>query len=225
MTISETPDEKPLVKYRVSVPYSQDMNGWMQEYALEHRTSNQEELHLFTFSDGTQFEFWMTGTGAVQQGLLTESEWTEEPDESLSPSKITEEQFEENLNTLTSEWNGAYFEWQADNNYGERLYVYTGQPLAGLSPSDAASFLKNYIDYKPDRDVYGLVIQAPAADSQNTIIKAFVYKPKDYTLYELEELSLGDKSYIMWIDTTYITIVNAIETNTLTNHPGKMGFL
>lgn len=62
----------------------------------------------------------------VQQGLLTESEWIEEPDESLSPSKITEEQFKENLNTLTSEWNGAYFEWQADNNYGEMLYVYTG---------------------------------------------------------------------------------------------------
>ncbi|KKF98406.1 hypothetical protein DU80_13155 [Methanosarcina mazei] len=50
--------------------------------------------------------------------------------------------------------------------------------MAGLSPSDAASFLKNYIDYKPDRDVYGLVIQAPAADGQILSLKPLYTIPK-----------------------------------------------
>lgn len=225
INISKTPAEKPLVEYRVSVPYSSEMDSWMQEYALEHRTSNQEELHLFTFSDGKQFEYWMAVSGASEKGFLYPSSWTEEPDESLSPNKISEEQCRENLEALLSKWNGAYFEMQADSNYGERLYVYTGQPLAGSSYSDAASYLKNYIDYKPDREAYGLVIQAPMADGQNTIVKAFAYEPKNHVLFEAEMTNLGSTSNTVWTDTTYTTIVNAIETNTFTNHPGKMGLL
>ncbi len=226
MSIGETPVGKTLVEYFVSVPYSSEMDRWMKEYAQEHRISDEEELHLFTFSEGKQFEYWMSSTAAKDSGSLFPSSWTEEPDESLSPNKISKEQFEENISSLISGQDEAYFEWQTDDNYGERLYVYTGQPLSGLSPSDAASFLKNYIDFKPDRDVYGLVIQAPAADGQNTIIKSFVYHPKDHKLDEVKMTSLGSASdNTVWTDATYTSIVNAVETNTFTNHPGKKGSL
>lgn len=224
MNVSKTPDGKPLVEYHVSAIYSTNVDNWMKEYALEHRTSSQEELHLFTFSDGKQFEYWMSEASAAEKGFLYPSSWTEELDESLSPSKINEQQFNENLNQLMSKWDGACFEWQADEIIGERLYVYTGQPLTGLSIGDEASFLKNYIDLKPDRDEYGIIIQAPSADGQ-TITKALEYQSKDHTLLEAEITSSGSKSGIMWTDATYTSIVNAIKTNTFTNHPGKEGVL
>lgn len=224
MSVSKTPDGKPLVEYHVSATYSTNMDDWMKEYALEHRTSRQEELHLFTFSDGKQFEYWMSEANAAEKGFLYPSSWTEELDESLSPNKINEQQFDENLKQLISKWDGAYFEWQADEIIGERLYVYTGQTLAGLSISDEALFLKNYIDLKPDRDKYGIIIQAPSADGQ-TITKALEYRPEDHTLLEAKITSSGSKSGIKWTDATYTSIVNAIETNTFTNHPGKEGIL
>lgn len=224
MNISETPDGKPLVEYYVSTPYTQDMDKWMQKYAQDHRTGDGEELHLFTFSDGKQFEYWMSAKDASEKGFLYPSNWTEEPDESLAPSKITEEQFKANLNQLLSNWSGSYFEIQPDDNLGERLYVYTGQPLAGLDQGTAASFLKNYIDYKPDRDAYGLAIQAPTADGQGTIDKAFVYEPKKQILFENENGNSDSTSSTVWTDATYTSIVSAIETNTFTNHPGKTGF-
>lgn len=224
MNVSSTPDGKPLVEYHVSFPYSQDMDDWMKEYALENRIGNQEELHLFTFSDGKQFEYYMNAAGASESGFLYPSNWTEELDESLKPTKITEEQFIENMDTLTGEWHGAYYQIQADDNYGELLYVNTGQPLTGLGTTDAAAFLKNYIDFRPYRDAYGLVIQSPTANGQGSIVKSFAYEPKNHVLFEVEMTDFGSTSNTAWTDATYTSIAKAIETGTFTNHPGKMGF-
>ncbi|RXA21834.1 hypothetical protein EQO05_00940 [Methanosarcina sp. MSH10X1] len=224
MNISETPDGKPLVEYTVSTPYTQDKDEWMKEYAQDHRTGDGEELHLFTFSDGKQFEYYMLTEGVSEKGFVYPSSWTEEPDESLTPTKISEEQCIENLEAFLSKWDGAYFEMQPDDNFGEKLYVYTGQPLVGLSPSDAAVILKNYIDYNPDRDEYCLVIQTPAAEGRGTIIKVYGYEPKKQILFESEIMESVPASNTIWTDATYTSIVNAIETNTFTNHPGKMGY-
>ncbi|MGB9938703.1 hypothetical protein [Methanosarcina sp.] len=224
MSISETPDEKPLVEYSVAAPYSEDMDEWMKEYALDHRTGDGEELHLFTFSDGKQFEYWMNAASASEKGYLYPSSWTEEPDESLTPIKTSEEQCIENLEAFLSKWDGAYFEMQPDDNFGEKLYVYTGQPLSGLRPSDAAVILKNYIDYNPDRDTYCVVIQATTANGRGTIFNTYGYEPKKKILFKSEIIESVPASNTMWTDATYTSIVNAIETNTFTNHPGKMGY-
>jgi hypothetical protein len=100
MTVTKAPDNKSVVRYNVSSPYSPDKDDWMKTYAQEHRTSNNEELHLFTFSDGKQFEYYMTNSEASDKGSIFPASWTEEPNESLKPTKITEQQFQQNMQNI-----------------------------------------------------------------------------------------------------------------------------
>ena len=100
MNLSKTPDGTPLVEYHVSTPYSSDKDSWMKEYAQEHRTSSNAELHLFTFSDGKQFEYYMASAEASDKSSVFPANWTEEPNESLKPTKISEQQFQQNMKDI-----------------------------------------------------------------------------------------------------------------------------
>ncbi len=225
MNISKTPDETPLMEYHVSVPYSSDMDSWMTVYAQKHRTNNKKELHLFTFSDGKQFEYYMAATGTRDEDSLFPASWTEEPNESLKPTKISEQQFQQNMQSILSDWGGSHYELKPDNMSGEILYVYLGEMFTPLVQGVEASILKNYIDLKPDRTEYTIAILTPSAVEGVNISHTLKFTPQNHTL--IEEKSLlpddGKKSRTVWYDATYTSIVNAIETTDFTNNPGKVG--
>jgi hypothetical protein len=227
INISKTPDETPLIEYHVSAPYSSDMDSWMTEYAQKHRTSNKKELHLFTFSDGKQFEYNMPATGTRDEDSLLPASWTEEPNESLKPTKINEQQFQQNMQSILSEWSGSNYELKPDNMSGEILYVYLGEIFAPLGQDEEASILKNYIDLKPDRTEYTIAILAPSAVEGVNISHTLKFTPQNHTLVEEKSLLPGGSSKpsrTVWYDATYTSIMNANETTDFTNNPGKVGY-
>lgn len=227
INISKTPDETPLVEYHVSVPYSSDMDSWMKEYAQKHRTGKKAELHLFTFSDGNQFEYHLPVAGSRYEGTLSSASWVEESsNESLKPTKISEQQFQQNMQSILSDWSGSHYELKPDNTSGEVLYVYLGELLATMEQDREASILKNYIELNPDRTEYTIAILTPTVAKGVKSVLTLKFTPQNHTL--VEEKSLlpddGQKSRTVWYDATYTTIVNAIKKYDFTNNPGKVAY-
>lgn len=225
INISKTPDETPLVEYHVSAPYSSGMDNWMKEYAQKHRTGNKEELHLFTFSDGKQFEYHKTAAGSRDKGSLSSASWMEESNEPQKPAKISEQQFQQNMQSILSYYSGSHYELKSDETSGEILYVYLGKISATMEQADEASILKDYIDLKPDKTEYTIAILSPSAAKDVKVVYTLKFTPQNHTL--IEEKSVlpddGEKSSTVWYDATYTTIANAIEKYDFTNNPGKVG--
>lgn len=226
MNISKTPDEIPLVEYHVSASYSPDMDSWMKAYAKKHRTGKKEELHLFTFSDGKQFEYYLPAAGSRNEGTLSSASWVEESStESLKPTKISEQRFQQNMQSILSYYSGSHYELKSDNISGEILYVYIGKISETMGQADEASILKNYIDLKPNRAEYTIEILTPSASKDVKVVHTLKFTPQNHTL--VEENSVlpddGDKSSTVWYDASYTTIVNAIDKYDFTNNPGKVG--
>jgi len=226
-TLSKAPDGKPVVEYNALSPYSQDMDKWMREYAQKHRTSNNEELHLFTFSNGKQFEYHLLSTSAntSEKGFLYATNWTKEPNETLQPTKISEQQFHQNLKDILNRWSGSY-KWKSDDKSDEVLVVQLGEKLASFGYDGEASVLKNYMDFKPDKTVYKILILTPSAIDGMNISTAVTFTPQNHSLVEKLK-TLPENSFkptvTVWDDATYTSIVKAIETNDFTNNPGKVG--
>lgn len=226
MNISRTPDETPLIEYHVSAPYSSDRDSWMTEYAQKNRTSNKKELHLFTFSDGKQFEYYMTATGTRDESSLSPASWTEEPNESLKPTKINGTQFKQNMKSILSNWSDSHYQLKQDDTFGEILCVNLGEIFTPLGQDEEASILKNYIDLKPNRTEYIISILTPSAVEGVNISHTLKFTPQNHTLIEEKSLLPGGgskPSRTVWYDATYTSIVNAIETTDFTNNPGKVG--
>jgi hypothetical protein len=226
LNISKTIDETPLVEYHVSAPYSSDMDSWMKEYAQKHRTSKKEELHLFTFSDGKQFEYYLPA-GSRNEGTLSSASWVEESsNEILKPTKISEQQFQQNMQSILSHYNGSHYESKSDNTSREILYVYQGKLLETMEQADKASILKNYIDLNPDRTEYTIAILTPTVAKGVKFVLTLKFTPQNHIL--VEEKSMlpddGKKSRTIWYDATYTTIENAIEKYDFTNNPGKVAY-
>ena len=225
MNVSKAPDDKPVVEYKVSSPYTPDKDNWMKEYAQEHRTSNNEELHLFTFSNGKQYEYNLLSAKATsnEKGFLFSGNWTEEPNETLKPTKISEQQFEQNMNSILSKWSDARYEWKPSDQYGEALNVYINEKMAVTGYDVIASIMKNYIDLKPDRTSYAVMIVTPSATG-DSMVHSLIFEPDKHLLVALELSSPNSTPTLtVWSDGTYTSIVNSIETNDFTNNPGKVG--
>ncbi|MEZ5334172.1 MAG: hypothetical protein R2741_02490 [Methanolobus sp.] len=218
-------DGKPIAEYIVPVAYSSDYDEWMANTAEENRKYVRDELHLFTFADGKQFEYYLKDPDVAVDSFLVESEWTEEPDESLSPTPITREEFESDLEKILSEYNGAYYEWHNNVDFGEILYIYSGEPLALYSTSLQATILKEYVDSNPDKDEYVIGFEIPMATENTVTITALYFSPSDYTIMRDESLFVSDTKISAVIttcsDATYTSIVKAIDTGIYVNHPAK----
>lgn len=226
INISKTPDETPLVEYLVSDPYSPGMDSWMKKHAQKHRTSNEEELHLFTFSDGKQFEYYMPAARSRYEGTINSASWVKESnDHLLEPVKISDQQFQQNMQSILSHYNSSLYELKPDETSGEILYVYLGEIFATMEQYDEASILKNYIDLKPDRSEYTIAIVSPMAAKDVKDVCTLKFTPQNNTLVEENSVfpDAGKKSSTVWYDATYTTIVNAIEKYDFTNNPGKVG--
>jgi hypothetical protein len=222
--ISQTPDGKPVTEFFVSTPYSKDKDSWIKDYAKQHHTNSNPEMFLFTFSNGKQFEYDYTGIGSYNQGMLLPGNWTEEPNESLKPTQISEQQFDTNMNSILSKWSGSSYKWNTDSTYGEVLAVYIGEKAAVTGYDVEASILKNYIDLKPDRTSYAMVLVTPGEISGMNMVNALVFTPKDCKIIEVDKTgSDSTGTQTVWTDATYTSIVNAIEANDFTNNPAKVG--
>jgi hypothetical protein len=187
---TQTPDGKPVTECFISTPYSPDKDSWIKEYAQQHHTNSNPEMFLFTFSNGKQFEYDYTGVGSYNQGMLLPGNWTEKPNESLKPTKISEQQFEQNMNNIITMWSGSSYKWLSDKTSGEVLQVYIGQKnAAGVGNDVEASILKNYIDLKPDQTAYEVIIVIPAAIEGSNSCHTLVFTPGNYQLVELETVT------------------------------------
>lgn len=219
------PDGSTYVEYFVPRPYISNLAAWMVEYSKENRITSREELHMFNFEDGRQYEMYLPNTGAKSQGNLLKGSWTSEPDESLTPIKITEEQFTSKINKLLTNDQDAYFEFNNNDQYGKQLYVYTSSMTDDCFQ---AEILKNYVDYYPDQDAYFIRFKNTLAIENTFMITGLLYKPHDYSLVisdtlvgEITETTTGE----VVLDATYTSIVNAMESCSYTNHPGKTSFV
>lgn len=225
MNSFKSPDGKPVTEFYVSTPYSTDKDSWMKTYTQQHHTNSNPELFLFTFADGKQFEYDYTGVGQYNTGMLLPGNWTEEPNESLKPTKITDQQFQQNMNSILSKWSGSSYEFKSDSIYGEVLDVYINEKLAVTGYDVQASILKNYVDLKPDRTAYHIILITPSAVEGTSIYNGLVYSPKDHQLIEFDSMTgQTTKQSLVWTDATYTSIVNAIEANDFTNNPAKVGY-
>jgi hypothetical protein len=218
-------DGKPIAEYVVPVAYSSEYDEWMGKTAEENRKYLRDELHLFTFEDGKQFEYYLKNPDVAVDSFLIESKWTEEPDESLSPTPITREEFESDLEEMLSEYSGAFYEWKDDAQYGEILYVYTGEPLALMTTNQQAIILKEYVDSNPDKDEYVMIFEIPMA-SENYVTQVVLYfSPSDYTIIRNDGFFVSGTKISSDIttcsDATYTSIVKAIDTGIYVNHPAK----
>lgn len=225
INISKAPDNKPVVRYYVNETYSSEKDAWMKSYALDHRTTDQEELHLFTFADGNQFEYHMLSTGAQEKGFLYTGNWTETLDESLQPTQIDDKQFVENITSLLNKYPGSYYTVAPDQNLGNILQIWIPDKNAVAGPDFSAALLKNYIDLKPNEYVYTVgIATASHVDGLNNV-QMYSFKPSTHTLVRTTSYggSLGE-TCTAWTDVTYTSIVKATETGEFTNDPGKLGF-
>ncbi|WP_305065169.1 hypothetical protein [Methanococcoides sp.] len=219
------PDGSTYVEYFVPKPYTSNMAAWMMDYSKENRITSREELHLFNFDDGRQYEMYIPNAGAKSQGNLLRGSWTNEPDESFTPTAITEEQFQDRMEKLLANDQKAYFKFDTNDQYGKQLYVHTS------SMSDdcfQAEVLKNYIDYNSDRDKYFVIFSNQLATENTYTITGVLYEPHKYSLVisdtlvgEVTETTFGEVVQ----DATYTSIVKAIESCSYTNHPGKYSFV
>lgn len=226
INVSKTPDEIPLVEYHVSAPYSSEMDSWMKAYAQKHRTGSKEEMHLFTFSDGEQFEYDLPVARSRNEGTLSSASWVEESsNEMLKPSKIDTQQFHQNMQSILSYYSDSYYDLKSDDTSGEILYVHLSKILEIMEDADKASILKNYIDLKPERTEYTIKILTLTASKNVKFVNTLKFTPQNHTLVEENSVlpDRGEKYVTVWYDASYTTIVKAIDKYDFTNNPGKVG--
>jgi len=227
--ISISPDGKRVVEYAVPYAYTDDKFSWMGVYAKEHRSSPKEELHLFTFSNGVQFEYHLNNAGVPQDGFTYSGNWTNTPNESIKPTSITRQQFDENLKQYLSQYPGAtYTTGQFDSgvNY---LLVDVLQQNTGFSTKDTAFYLKNFIDLNPNLKGFNIIVKSPTAVSGWQNMQLTTFASDNYTLVRQDTIldqnyAVSSMKSVTWTDATYTSISNAVETSDFTNHPGKIGF-
>jgi hypothetical protein len=168
----------------------------------------------------------LPGAGSRNEGTLSSASWVEESSkEMLKPTKIDIQQFQQNMQSILSYYNDSYYELKSDNTSGEILYVHLGKILEILEDADKASILKNYIDLRPDRTEYTIKILTLTASKNVKFVNTLKFTPQNHTLVEENSVlpETGEKYGTVWYDTSYTTIVKAIDKYDLTNNPGKVG--